>query len=98
MPKEMANSFALRLGFYIFLDLLIFYHYRTQTKDAIKSLTQSVKLKHKHKIWTFLFIPVLAFILEFTSVIPRLFWGFITEPEKTINGIKEMLKIIQQTQ
>lgn len=96
MPKELATGFSYRLGFYIILDLLIFYHYKTETTEAIKNLTKSVKPKFKHKIWTFIFIPILAFLLEFTPAIPKIIWGLITDPEKMINAISETIKLIQK--
>ena len=94
MPKEMANAFAIRIGFYIFLDFLIFYHYKTQTLTALKNLTSSIKPKYLHNYWTFLFVPIFAFILEFVSAIPKIIWGLITEPENMINGLKETLNLV----
>ena len=35
MPKAMANAFAIRLIFYIFLDSLIFLHYKKQIIEPI---------------------------------------------------------------
>ena len=94
MPKELGNSFAIRLGFYIFLDILIFYHYKVQTIEAVKNFTKSVKPKFKQKIWTLIFIPVLSFFLEFSPAIPKVIWGLITDPEKMIKSIKETINII----
>lgn len=94
MPKEMANAFAIKLGFYIFLDFLIFYHYKTQTLTALKSLTSSIKPKYKHKYWTFLFVPIFVVILEFVPVIPKIIWGLITEPENMVSALKESINLI----
>ncbi|ROI09743.1 DoxX family membrane protein [Chryseobacterium sp. H3056] len=96
MPEAMGIAFAIRLGFYIFLDLLIFYRYKSQTLEAFKSLTKPVKLKFNHKLWTFVFIPLLAFFLEFATAIPKLIFGLVAEPEKTINGIKNLFHFLQQ--
>lgn len=94
MPKELANGFTTRLGFYIFLDLLIFYHYREQTIAAIRSLTKSIKPKYKHKIWSFIFIPLFAFFLEFSFALPKIIRELLTEPAKMFNEIKELINIV----
>lgn len=94
MPKELANAFAIRIGFYILLDFLILYHYKVQTLTALKNLTSSVGPKYTHKYWTFLFLPILALLLEFVPAIPKVIWGLITEPEKMISALKVMFNLI----
>ena len=94
MPTQMANAFAFRLGFYIILDLLIFYHYKDRIIKALKTLTESIKPKYKHKIWALLLIPIFAIILEFATVIPNIIWGLVSSPEKMINDLRETLNLI----
>ena len=94
MPTQMANAFAFRLGFYIILDLLIFYHYKDRIIKALKTLTESIKPKYKHKIWALLIIPIFAIILEFATVIPNIIWGLVSSPEKMINDLRETLNLI----
>lgn len=77
--------FAIRIGFYILFDFLILYHYKNQTLTAIKNLTSSVKPKFKKKYWTFLFLPILALILEFVPVIPKVVWELIAKTENMIS-------------
>ena len=90
MPKAMANAFAIRLIFYIFLDSLIFLHYKKQTTAAIQKLLTNVKPKFKHNYWTILLIPVFAVCLEILPIVPKILWQIIQDPATLYNYMVEI--------
>lgn len=94
MPKGLKNAFAVRLSFYIFLDLLIFLYYKTQTLGMLASLTKSSEIKYKHKLWFYFLIPIFALMLDLSIGIPKLIWGLITEPTKMIHDLTEIVRVI----
>ena len=89
MPKAMANAFAIRLIFYIFLDCLIFLHYKKQTIETVQKLLTNVKPKFKHKFWTILLIPVFAIFLEILPILPKILWEIIQDPATFYNYMVE---------
>lgn len=95
MPKAMANAFAIRLIFYIFLDCLIFLHYKKQTFEAIQKLLTNIKPKFKHKYWTILFIPLFAVFLEVLPILPKILWEIIQDPSTMYNYMIETFHSIK---
>lgn len=96
MPGGLAGPFTGRFIFYILLDLLILYHYRTQTINASQIITQNTKPKFKHKIWLYLIVPFVALMLEFPPFLPGLLYGFITKPQEMWSLIKETINSISK--
>ncbi|MBF8456891.1 DoxX family membrane protein [Kaistella sp. G5-32] len=96
MPSAFATAFALRFTSYIFLDGLLFFHYRKQCLEGLQKLLQNVKPKYKHRFWTLLFIPLLALILEILPFIPKVLWGLMQDPKGMLTWIKEMTGLIMR--
>ncbi|QCR21372.1 DoxX family membrane protein [Pontibacter sp. SGAir0037] len=71
MPPTMANAFAWRLSFYILLDFLILWHYKSKMEVIWNEVWQNVNTKFKYPIWTYLFLPLVAIAIEVAGVLPK---------------------------
>ncbi len=87
-----GSPFAMRLSFYLLLDLLIFYHYREKVIMAFFYLTKGINPKFKYKPGWYLAIPLFAILLEFLPFVPRMISAFLKDPQGTWH---EILKIIE---
>jgi uncharacterized membrane protein YphA (DoxX/SURF4 family) len=62
-------EFYTRLSYYLFLDFLILYHYRSRIILAFKNIYTGVTTKFKYPIWVYLILPVMAIGLEIIGLL-----------------------------
>ena len=94
MPPSLAESFTRRLLYYILLDFLILWHYKEKMIKIWDAVWKNVNTKFKYPIGMYLFLPVLAFILEFIPAIPSLIYYLFTEPEMLIDAFQSFWEMI----
>jgi len=80
-------AFYWRLSTYIFLDLLILWHYRDRMTIVWHTITKGIGTKFKYPFWAYLFLPVMALCLEFFGVIPKIIFGFVINPRQELDGL-----------
>jgi uncharacterized membrane protein YphA (DoxX/SURF4 family) len=94
MPPSLAEGFAWRLGFYIFLDFLILWHYKNKLRIIWDAIWLGVNTKYKFPIWAYALLPVFAVLLEVIGWIPKTITQFIISPTETIDGLKKIPDLI----
>jgi len=77
MPPYLLEGFIWRLPIYIFLDLLILYHYKEKMLILWKTIINGVSIKFKFPIWAYLILPIMAIVLELIIFIPKVIFKFI---------------------
>ncbi|MBD1399034.1 DoxX family membrane protein [Pontibacter sp. JH31] len=94
MPPAMANAFTWRLSFYILLDFLILWHYKSKMEVIWNEVWQNVNPKFKYPIWLYLLLPIVAIAIEVASVIPKALFYIILNPENVWSGVQGILNNI----
>jgi len=94
MPPSLAEGFAWRLGFYIFLDFLILWHYKDKLRIIWDAVWLGVNTKNKFPVWAYALLPVFAVLLEAIGWIPKTVTQFIISPTETIDGLKKLPVLI----
>ncbi len=95
MPTYLANSFAWRLGYYLFLDGLIILHYRDRIMIMWNAISSNIGTNYKFKFHFYLLLPLVAIIMEFLS--PNFFFRLFSSPIQTISGLGELFVLIVET-
>jgi len=94
MPLTMANAFAWRLSFYILLDFMILWHYKSKMEVIWNEVWQSVNTKFKYPIWMYLLLPLVAVAIEIAGILPKALFYFILNPEQTWSGVQGIINKI----
>jgi len=94
MPSSLATAFTWRLSFYIFLDLLILWHYKDKMRELWKSIWDNVSTKFKYPIWAYLLLPVTAFGIDLVGVVSKILTHLIFQPTKTIEGLMNIPELV----
>ena len=84
------TGFYWRLSYYLFLDILILWHYKDRMILAFKTITNGLTTKFKYPIWAYLILPIMAIGLEILGVVPKLIMGLILYPSETLKGISQI--------
>lgn len=92
MPYELATAFTWRLSYYIFLDLLILWHYRDRMITIWQAVWNGVSTKFKFSIWVYLTLPVMAILMEFIS--PRTLYRFFVDPIQTMKDFRDLFGLL----
>ena len=96
MSVGLAQAFAWRLGFYIFLDFLILWHYNEKMRVIWDAVWNNVNTKFKIPIWAYLLVPLFAIMLEIMGFIPKILTQLILDPEGTLEGFKMIPNLIRE--
>ncbi|MFT2011508.1 hypothetical protein ACMA1I_22750 [Pontibacter sp. 13R65] len=94
MPPAMANAFVWRLSFYILLDFLILWHYKSKMEVIWNEVWQDVNTKFKFPIWSYALLPIVAIALEITGVLPKIIFYLVTEPAEVWAGVQRLINKI----
>ncbi|WP_162056186.1 DoxX family membrane protein [Pontibacter pamirensis] len=94
MPPAMANAFAWRLSFYILLDFLILWHYKSKMELIWNEVWQNVNTKFKYPIWSYALLPIVAIALETTGLLPKIIFYLVTEPVAVWAGVQGLINKI----
>lgn len=94
MPTAMANAFAWRLSFYILLDFLILWHYRSKMEVIWNEVWQNVNTKFKYPIWMYMLLPLMAIAIEVAGVLPKALYHIILNPDRAWSGVQGILNKI----
>jgi uncharacterized membrane protein YphA (DoxX/SURF4 family) len=94
MPPAMANAFTWRLSFYILLDFLILWHYRSKMEVIWNEVWQNVNTKFKYPVWLYLLLPIVAIAIEIAGVLPKALFYIILNPENAWSGVQGILNKI----
>lgn len=81
------TGFYWRLSYYLILDLLILWYYRDRMFLALKNIIDGVSTKFKYPVWMYIILPLMAVVLEFLGIIPKLITMFIINPSDTLNEL-----------
>ncbi len=92
MPKSLSIGFTRRFVWYFILCGLILFHYRSQMKEMWNAIVTKMPTKFKFPLWWLIFVPVLAFILEFFPAIPLLIIELITNPKEMLDYFTSILQ------
>lgn len=71
MPSDMANAFAWRFSFYILLDLLILWYYKSKMAVIWNEVWQNVNTRFRFPIWAYLLLPPVAIAIEVGGILFR---------------------------
>lgn len=96
MPANLAQGFAWRLGFYIFLDFLILWHYREKMRIIWDAVWDNVSTRFKIPIWAYLMVPLFAIMLEIMGFTPKILTQLILDPEGTLEGFRMIPDLIRE--
>ncbi|MFD2515986.1 hypothetical protein ACFSRY_19090 [Pontibacter locisalis] len=94
MPPAMANAFTWRLSFYILLDFLILWHYKSKMEVIWNEVWQNVNTKFKYPVWLYLLLPIVAIAIEIAGVLPKALFYIILNPENAWSGVQGILNKI----
>lgn len=95
MPPYLAEGFIWRLSFYILLDFLILWHYKSKLEVIWNEVWQNVHTKYKHPVWAYALLPVIAVALEVVGLLPKVIFYLFTEPAQLWAGLQGLMhKII----
>ncbi|MFD2514990.1 DoxX family membrane protein [Pontibacter locisalis] len=94
MPPAMANAFTWRLSFYILLDFLILWHYKSKMEVIWNEVWQNVNTKFKYPVWLYLLLPIVAIAIEIAGVLPKALFYIILHPENAWSGVQGILNKI----
>lgn len=92
MPKSLSIGFTRRFVWYFILCGLILFHYRSQMKEMWNAIVTKMPTKFKFPLWWLIFVPILAFILEFFPAIPLLIIELITNPKEMLDYFTSILQ------
>lgn len=92
MPKSLSIGFTRRFVWYFILCGLILFHYRSQMKEMWNAIVTKMPTKFKFPLWWLIFVPILAFILEFFPAIPLLIIELITNPKEMMDYFRSILQ------
>ncbi|MFM9945460.1 MAG: DoxX family membrane protein [Bacteroidia bacterium] len=84
------TGFYWRLSWYLCLDFLILWHYRDRMLLAFKTIFSGLSTKFKYPWWAYLMLPVMAIVLEFLIIIPKIGTGLIIHPTETWDDLGKM--------
>lgn len=90
------TGFYWRLSYYLFLDLIILWHYRERLKIAFDAVYKNLSPKFKYPLWAYLLLPIMAIGLEILGVVPRIITGLVLNTNETIEGIGKTFEIFSK--
>lgn len=94
MPAVMANAFAWRLSFYILLDFMILWHYKSKMEVIWSAVWQNVNTRFRYPIWMYLLLPLVAVAIEIAGVLPKAIFYIILNPEQAWSGVQGIINKI----
>lgn len=94
MPPPLAEGFAWRLSYYILLDLLILWHYKSRMKIIWDAVFTGVSTKYNFPVRAYFLLPVFAVALGIIGMVPRFIIRFISSPSQTIEGLMKIRNAI----
>lgn len=94
MPESLAMGFAKRFAFYFFLCFLILWNDRERVKVMWNAIIKKFSFKLRFPVILYLMVPVFALMLEFSSAIPQVIYGLITEPDETFEILKKTFRVL----
>lgn len=84
------DGFYWRLSYYIVLDLLILYNSKEKVHLAFKNLSSGIFSKRKFPIWAYLILPLVAILLEFLIILPKILYGLIFNTKNTLYELNKL--------
>jgi len=97
MPPDHAVGFAWRLSFYVLLDLLVLWHYRSRMKIVWRAVQRNVSTGSRFPIWAYLILPALAIALDVLLVVPKLLINLALYPAATWDALATIPDILLKT-
>ena len=94
MPVGLVEGFAWRLSFYIFLDLLVLWHYKERMKVIWESLWNNVNTKFKYSFWAYLLLPIFVVGLEVVGLMPKILTHLVINPAETLESLSQIPKML----
>lgn len=89
-----AKGFFWRLSYYLTLDFLILWHYKTQMITAFHAIFNGISTKFKFPIWAYLILPIMAIGLEILGVLPNFLTQLILNPRETLYEVSKIPDLI----
>ncbi len=94
MPPAMANAFAWRLSFYILLDFLILWHYKSKMEVIWNAVWQRVNTRYKYPIGMYILLPLVAIVIEIAGTVPKILVHVLLDPAQSWDGIQGVINKI----
>lgn len=94
MPEGLAMGFTRRFVWYFILCFLILWNDKERVKTIWNAMIKKFSMKLRFPILLYLLVPLLALILEIIPGIPQLLFYFFTEPDKSLNSIKQVFHLL----
>lgn len=87
-------GFYWRLSYYLFLDILILWHYKDRIVVAFHNVFAGISTKFKYPLWAYLILPLMIIVLEILGLIPQTITGLIINPTETLDGLSKIPGLI----
>lgn len=94
MPRGLAYGFAWRLSFYLLLDFLILWSYKSSLQAIWKAAFVQLNTEQRFPKWAYLLTPFFAVLLELLGAMPKIATNLLIHPTETLEALSSVPELI----